>query len=274
LEQKSGVAFRERPLEAMNSPERLDELVTVTTARLWLALAGALVLAAVLAGWFAFGRVPLVVRGSGILLAQDGLLQVTSSEAGWVSEMLVQAGDRVAAGQILATLADEAATGGAARRQVRSPKAGRVVETIARAGAPAVAGTHLLTLAATGGEIRAFLFAPYSGGRRVRPGMQVQLRPAGGPAGESGSLPARVEYVSEFPASPAAMINLLQNPRLVERFSPRDEPPLMIRARLLDGAGGSPPARGVPLGTLCDARIVLREIRPYQLVFDLGGQEQ
>jgi len=85
-----------------------------------------LVLSAVLAGWFLFGRIPVVVRGSGILLSPDGLLQVTSSAAGRVSEMLVQAGDGVEAGQVLATVTDETAAVYAAVR-VSLRQAGRPI---------------------------------------------------------------------------------------------------------------------------------------------------
>jgi multidrug resistance efflux pump len=96
--------YRAKPLEGLSSPERLDALVTVTSPRLWLILAGSLILAIILVGWGVLGKVPVIINGEGILLSRNGLLQVTATESGRISEILVQPGSRIKAGQELMIL--------------------------------------------------------------------------------------------------------------------------------------------------------------------------
>jgi len=55
--------FRRAALERLSSPERLDELIEVTTPRLWLVLLGACVLLLAVVGSGLHGRVPSTVRG-------------------------------------------------------------------------------------------------------------------------------------------------------------------------------------------------------------------
>lgn len=279
------IAFRERPLENLNSPERLDELITVTSPRLWMGLAGLLLLSALVIGWAVFARIPVMVQGEGILLSRSGLLRLTSPEPGRVRALNVRPGDTVAPGQPVATIEhdpSEPGTGSIAYSLIRSPKAGRVIEIIAGNGASVAAGAPIVTLAPEGEELRATLFVPYSAGKLIRPGMKVRLTLASLRAGESGYLLGTVENVAEFPASPDAMLNLLQNPRLVDRFSPPGGAPLMVSARLAadpESPGGyrwsfRGPAPEIHPGMLCEAGFVLRQLRPIELLFRFAGATQ
>lgn len=83
--------FRKAAIEKAASPERLDELMRVTSPLGWCALGGfgLIVLAALI--WGVFGTVSIKVRGNGLLL-RGSLLQVTSDAAGRVQEVLVAPG--------------------------------------------------------------------------------------------------------------------------------------------------------------------------------------
>ncbi|MFC5496913.1 NHLP bacteriocin system secretion protein [Caenimonas terrae] len=110
--------FRKVSLERLSSPEQLDLLMKVTSARAWIALAAlcGLVLTSVL--WGIFGNVPTKVSGSCILIRPGGTLEVVAPSNGRVIDISVEAGDVVQEGQIIARMDRNDASG-----QIRSVEA-------------------------------------------------------------------------------------------------------------------------------------------------------
>ncbi|MEL7061082.1 MAG: NHLP bacteriocin system secretion protein [Acidobacteriota bacterium] len=94
--------FRKAALDKMASPERLDELMRVTKPAGWLALTAlaAVIFAAI--AWGLFGSIAIKVQGSGILLRGEAVLDVTSGTAGRLTELLVEVGQSVEAGDVVA----------------------------------------------------------------------------------------------------------------------------------------------------------------------------
>jgi HlyD family secretion protein len=82
-------------------PHELDELMTVTQPRAWLALAGigALLVAGTM--WGVRGRIPFTVEGRGIFVYRGGLHNAIATGGGRVDAVLVEVGARVAAGELL-----------------------------------------------------------------------------------------------------------------------------------------------------------------------------
>jgi HlyD family secretion protein len=99
--------FRKVALERLSSPEQLDQLLQVTDAKGWLALAALAGLLAVALGWGILGSVPTEAGGSGILLRRGGVSEVVSAGSGQVAEVLVGVGDTVAKGQVVARIHQE-----------------------------------------------------------------------------------------------------------------------------------------------------------------------
>ncbi|MEG1396754.1 MAG: hypothetical protein RSC82_07235 [Oscillospiraceae bacterium] len=62
--------YRQTTLNHLYSTEQLDRTVSITPPRLWLALIGALLICAAALLWSVFGRLPVVVQGSGVYLSQ------------------------------------------------------------------------------------------------------------------------------------------------------------------------------------------------------------
>ncbi len=96
--------FRQSALDRLSSPEQLDRLLVVTNPRLWTALAGLFLLLGALLTWSVFGRLPITVDGTGILLSAAGLREVETLGSGVVEVLPVRAGDLVDTGTLIARI--------------------------------------------------------------------------------------------------------------------------------------------------------------------------
>ena len=99
---------------------------------------------------------------------------------------------------------------------VRSPYAGRVVEQLVNQGEVIVPGQTVVNVEFSEAPLQGLLFI--SEGKRVTPGMRVQLLPHGIRAEEFGYIVGRVRSVSPTPLSPVAMNRFLRNETLVQQF--------------------------------------------------------
>ena len=97
--------YRKAALEHLGSPERLNEMISITKPTTWLALS---VVGLILAGavtWACIGRLPTHVAGNGLMLVEGGQIYgVNTVGAGVLRELSVRVGDRVEAGQVIGRL--------------------------------------------------------------------------------------------------------------------------------------------------------------------------
>ena len=167
------------------------------------------------------------------------LTHITASRPGTIVRLETKTGAIVAPGQRIAFLEEERRTGSR--------------ET----------STHDVVIYVSAGE-----------GKRIRPGMEVQVVPGTVKAEEYGVMLGQVVSVSAFPVSYHAMLRVLENPELVQnlikngplfevwvdlhedpanpsgfRWSSRNGPPLSIQS-----------------GTPCFANVVVRRQAPFSLV--------
>lgn len=99
--------FRKVSLERLSSPEQLDQLMQVTNPQGWLALGTLILLILAALMWGIFGSIPTEALGEGILLRRGGVSALVANGTGQVEEMLVEVGDEIAAGQVVATIRQE-----------------------------------------------------------------------------------------------------------------------------------------------------------------------
>ena len=139
--------FRKVSIERLSSPEQLDQLLKVNSARSWAALLAVLVLLSLTVAWAFKGSIATTAPGQGVIVRTGGVLNVVSSGSGVVAVLNIKVGDRIRKDQVIAQVAQPAllqrirATGEAlaeAERQrtvagqIRSGSAKLQVETLNR----------------------------------------------------------------------------------------------------------------------------------------------
>ena len=118
-EQTQSEYYRKAVLELHQSPERLNELITVSKPTGWVALCIVVLLLSGCVIWSVLGRLPTNVAGPGILLSEGGrIYEVTAISDGALSNMAVRVGDRVEPDQLLAEI-----TQADAEREIRGARA-------------------------------------------------------------------------------------------------------------------------------------------------------
>ena len=98
--------YRKISLERLASPEQIDHLLIVTDMKSWVALVALALLACAAVFWSFTGSVILSSNGQGVIVKQGGgVFNVVSPSNGNVTLVLVEVGDIVKEGQIVATVA-------------------------------------------------------------------------------------------------------------------------------------------------------------------------
>lgn len=268
--------FRQVALERLSSPEQLDQLMQVTTPKGWLALLALAGLLLAALGWGIFGSMPTLAPGEGILLGAGGVGTIFSSGEGQIRQITVRVGDRVRAGQIVARINPTNSDSGS---RVTSPYDGRVIEIKVSEGNVVDVGTPILSLEPSGASVQglsAVVYLPAAEGKKIKPGMPVQVSPSTVKREEFGFMLGQVAAVGEFPASERGMLRTLGSQELVNRFAAIGTPIEVQVALLPEPASSSgyrwsskDPGLTIGNGTLCAVQIVTERKRPISLVLPL-----
>ena len=102
---KESKLFRQKSLERLASPEKLDQLMQVVNPKSWLPLVtlGSIVAAAGV--WSVYGKIPVTVEGRGVLIHPSKVVPLQAKSAGQLLELKIKPGDEVKKGEIVATVA-------------------------------------------------------------------------------------------------------------------------------------------------------------------------
>ncbi|HMA48827.1 MAG TPA: NHLP bacteriocin system secretion protein [Magnetospirillaceae bacterium] len=101
---KAETSGREAALERLSTPEQLDLVIKVIPATSWFALVALGVLVACLLIGSLVVKVPITVRGDGIIIGAGGVLDLASETEGRVDRFLVHPGDEIHQGQVIAVI--------------------------------------------------------------------------------------------------------------------------------------------------------------------------
>lgn len=94
--------FRKVSLERLSSPEELDQLITITSPRGWIALSGLIIILLASAFWGISGQIPVTVSGEGIITASEGVANIIHPVSGRVTDVSIRVGDYIKKGDIIA----------------------------------------------------------------------------------------------------------------------------------------------------------------------------
>lgn len=157
---------------------------------------------------------------------------------------------------------------------------GRVLEVMTDRGSLVSPGEPLMTVSLTGRAVKdleAVIFVPSVEGKRVRPGMTIQIAPATVKQEEFGLMVGTVTYVSDFPATPKGMQRVLKNDRLAGALAGNDAPYELHADLVIDPTTTSrykwTSSKGPPVqiqsGTIATGNVEVAARRPIEMVIPL-----
>jgi HlyD family secretion protein len=402
--------FRKVSLARLASPEQLDQILRVTKPKDWVALGATALLLGVAVVWGYEGRIATKAAGQGVIIRSGGVLSVVSPAAGMLLSINVKVGDKIAANQVIAKVAQpvlveqirttrealdelrgararmmDMRSQGAkldveaierqianARQQIEDLKtqaklvqdqipvdqellnkglvtkqqviateqklvsvngqiadvkakivqleaqefssraqpeqadadikakitdlerqlaaqesqlalstnvvaqySGEVLERRLDPGSPVSTGMAIVTIQPDVRQLEALVFLPSDKAKSAQVGQDVQISPTTVKREEYGFIEAKVVFINDYPATPAALMRNFQNEALVNSLTSAG-PVTEVRVRLLaDAATPSgfkwSSSRGpdivISSGTICTGEVVTEEQRPVSLVF-------
>ncbi len=104
--ERGKVQYREEALNAVSSPEQLDQYTKVIRAPAWILLTAVLLILITAFIWLFSGNISDGINVKGTIFPQSGVTDIYSRSSGTVTSVLAREGDFVDAGQILAIIPD------------------------------------------------------------------------------------------------------------------------------------------------------------------------
>ena len=96
--------FRKNALDALSSPEQLDQPLELLRPSYWLLLISLLGFSLSILLWSIFGRLPVRIEGRGVLVRTENLQWIQSEINGRIKEFKVNVGDCIKQGTPLAVI--------------------------------------------------------------------------------------------------------------------------------------------------------------------------
>ncbi|MHC4081190.1 MAG: NHLP bacteriocin system secretion protein [Planctomycetota bacterium] len=161
--------------------------------------------------------------------------------------------------------------------QVVSKFDGTVVEIRAAKQTAVNVGDPILLVQpadSTSQELEAILYVSAGTGKRVEEGMDVYISPSTVKREEHGSMRGIVRFISDVPTGESAMMAVLKDKQMVDKFIQQIGLPRMARVKLTtdDTTSGyawtstDGPPRKISAGTLCTGTVTVERQRPISLV--------
>ena len=226
--------FNRAALDKLRSPEKLDTMIRVTNPVGWMGLVSLCILVFAIVLWSFLGSFTERADGAGLLLDSAGVVNVSHAASGKLTDVYVKTGDIVHEGEVIAHMEqpelsadtrmarygadiawsksdvrgrvyeyDAKRQQQAAREDIISAYDGVVDEVMAEAGNIISAGSPICTVRLTQSrdDMKGVFSVPVDKGKRIRPGMVIQLAPNGVDTTQTGSLVGVVRSVSQYPIS-------------------------------------------------------------------------
>jgi hypothetical protein len=99
--------FRNASMDKISSPEKLDTMVKLTSARTWFLIVFFLLITLSLVIWGFFGTIPKTVSGRGVIINGGGTYNIQSTSNGVITDISVENGDIVNKGDVIGRTYDK-----------------------------------------------------------------------------------------------------------------------------------------------------------------------
>ena len=241
--------FNRAALDKLRSPEKLDTMIHITNSIGWMGLAAVGVLFFAIVIWSFMGSFTEKADGFGMILDSAGVGSITHAASGKLTDIYVKTGDVVHKGDIIAHMEqpeqsadtrmaqygldlatnDRDAQGRVyqydakrhqqtAREDILSDYDGIVDEVMAEEGSVISAGSPICTVRITQNrnELKGVFYIPVDKGKRVEPGMTIQLAPNGVDVSQTGSLIGVVRNTSQYPITSDSIVKAVGNTTLAQ----------------------------------------------------------
>lgn len=281
------------------SPVNMDKMMNVIEIKMWVAFASLLIILASAIVWGFFGTMQMRLDVSGALVKSGKIVNVFASEDCILLDFTLSSGayvekDWVAARTEQPELVNEInlmiAEGFPkaeieakrveliGKSRILTPESGRVVNTYAHTGDYVKNGTKLATIskeAPNGKAMECLLFIPADKIKSVRKGLSVYVYPAKISRQNYGSMTGVVSFISEYPVTEQYMFDTLGSEELANEFLKKGAcyevcVNLTTSEETVTGyewtTSAGPPKKFGDI-TLCDAIVVIEELRPVDVFF-------
>jgi len=247
--QQNNQIFSKEALDKLRSPEKLDTMLPITTPVSWMGLVAVLVLLFAVVLWSIYGAFTVKADGMGMIMDSAGVMNISHIANGKISKLYIKPGMTIKRGDLIAHMeqaaqsadtrmaqygmglasSDRDAMGRAyqydAKRyqqdvaeDIYSDYEGIVDEVMVDVGTMISAGTPICSVRITQNrdELTGLLYIPLDKGKRVEPGMSIQLAPNGADVSQTGSLLGVVRTVSQYPITAQGIQQHLGNAQLAQ----------------------------------------------------------
>lgn len=302
--------FSREALNKLRSPEKLDTLLPITTPINWMALIaiGVLLFSVIL--WSIFGAFTVKVDGMGMIMDSAGVVNISHISDGKITQIYIHSGSQVKKGDLIARMeqpvqdadtrmaqynitlsqSDRDAMSKASEHDAKKTQElvneyiysdydGIVDEIMVETGSIINVGTPICSIRRTQNrdELTGVLYIPVEQGKRVEPGMSIQLSPNGVDTSQSGWLLGVVRSVSQYPISTTAMNKVLGNEQLVQYILNNEQGAVMeVKFDLVKDENSESgylwtsfvgKHKPITAGSFCTGSIIIDRVPPIEKVF-------
>ena len=233
--------FSQEALDKLRSPEKLDTMLPITTPISWMGLIAVLVLLFSVVLWSIYGSFTVKADGMGLIMDSAGVMNVSHIASGKISSLYVRPGMVVKKGDLIAHMEQAAQSAETLMAQYGMGLAANDRDAVGRAyqydakryqqdvseyvfsdydgivdEVMVDIGTLAVRMTQDREDLTGLLYIPVEKGKRVEPGMTIQLAPNGVDVSQTGSLIGVVRTVSQYPMTLQGIQQHLGNPQLAQ----------------------------------------------------------
>ena len=268
--------FSQEALDKLRSPEKLDTMLPITTPITWMALVSMLVLLFSVVLWSIYGSFTVKVDGMGLIMDSEGVVNISHAGNGTIAHIFIKAGTPIKKGDVIAHVKKYQEE---ALESVYSDYDGIVEKVMVEEGSQIFAGKSICSvrIMQDRNELIGLFYIPLDKGKRVKPGMLLNLEPNGVDVAQSGNLLGVVHSVSQYPMTFEEMQEHLDNAQLAQWILQAQHCPVMeVTFKLIrdpDSESGylwtSKAEAHSPItpGSFCTGFIIIERQPPIEKVF-------